>query len=71
MSLNFGFSLPAYITSGGAAGTPVPTVGILLQEDGSALLQEDGFKILITQFFYLAQEDGSLLLQENGSQIYA
>ena len=71
MSLNFGFSLPAYITSGGAAGTPIPAVGVLLQEDGFALLQEDGSKILITQFFYLAQEDGSLLLQENGNKIYA
>jgi len=70
MSLNFGFSLPAYTTSGGAAATPIPTVVALLQEDGSFLLQEDGSKILVSVFFYLGQEDGSLILQENGSQIY-
>lgn len=48
MSLNFGFSLPAYTTSGGAAATPIPTVVALLQEDGSFLLQEDGSKILVS-----------------------
>ena len=69
MSLNFGFSLPAYTTSGGAAATPIPTVVALLQEDGSFLLQEDGSKILAT-VLYLRQEDSSLILQENDSKIY-
>jgi hypothetical protein len=69
MSLNFGFSLPAYVNRGG--GDEPYLTGFLLQEDGFAILQEDGYKIIITALFSLAQEDGSLLLQENGSQIYA
>lgn len=72
MSVNFGFSLPAYATLAGAGGRITPVVdGFLLQEDGFYVLQEDGSKILLTRYPFILQQDGSLLLQEDSSAIYA
>lgn len=72
MSVNFGFSFPAYKTYTGATPGPRPLSGCLLQEDGFRILQEDGFCILLEpNFYFLAQEDGSFLLQENDFKISA
>jgi hypothetical protein len=53
-------------------GAPQPLTGCLLQEDGSRILQEDDFCILLEPaIYFLAQEDGFLLLQEDDFKISA